>query len=632
MLSTARWRQDPAPGEEAGLGGGTSSVVNQDIKQAMSAKLTPAQLAQLEVFAKTLDREQALWVSGYFAGLAAGAGGLTAVGAGPQDETAPATAAITILYGSETGNSTGLARDFASRVQAAGGQARAGGMGRCKGRALEEDRFLLVITRTHGRGGPPQSALNFFEFIEGRKAPKLPGLSFSVLALGDSTYEKYCEAGKRLDRRLEELGATRLAPRIDCDVDYEAPAVQWMAALEPLLPKELRKDTGAPVSVAVRAAALPAAPQFDKRHPFDAPVIENLVLTGRGSSKETRHVELSLAESGLVYTPGDALGLFPRNDPELVEAILSHTGLSGDAPVSRKGGETSLAAALASDFEIVAATPRFLESWAALSDAADLRRLAAPENAAERNAYLHQHHVIDIVRDFPVPGLTVEDFVPGLRPLQPRLYSIASSLAAAPDEVHLTVATVRYELRGEPRGGVASGHVSSRAAPDTTLPVYVQDNPHFRLPSDDAPIVMIGAGTGVAPYRAFLQEREARGATGKSWLFFGERNFRSDFLYQIEWQDHLKSGLLTRMDVAFSRDRAEKTYVQHKLKERAADLYAWLEEGAHLYVCGDAAHMAPDVHAALLSVLQDQGHLGPEAAEEYLRTLQRDHRYQRDVY
>ncbi|HEU0162084.1 MAG TPA: assimilatory sulfite reductase (NADPH) flavoprotein subunit [Rhizomicrobium sp.] len=587
----------------------------------MPATLTPDQLAQLDVFARTLDRDQALWASGYLAGLA-GAGPV------PQDDSAPAPAAITILYGSETGNSAGLARDFASRLQAAGVAARAVDMDSYKVRALKEERILLVITSTHGEGDPPQSALNFFEFIEGRKAPRLPGLRFSVLALGDSTYEKYCEAGKRLDRRLEELGATRLAPRIDCDVDYEAPAVQWMTVLEPLLPK----NSGPPSAVAARTAVPAAAARFDKRHPFDAPVIENLVLTGRGSSKETRHVELSLAGSGLAYAPGDALGLFARNDAELVEAILNHAGLSGDTPVARNGGETSLAAALTSDFEIVAATPRFLESWAELSDAAALRRLAAPENAAERNAYLHQHHVIDIIRDFPVPGLRAESFVPGLRPLQPRLYSIASSLAAVPDEVHLTVATVRYELRGEPRGGVASGHLSSRAAPDTLLPVYIQDNPHFRLPGDDAPIVMIGAGTGVAPYRAFLQEREARGATGKSWLFFGERNSRSDFLYQLEWQEHLRSGLLTRMDVAFSRDRADKVYVQHRLRERASDLYAWLEEGAHLYVCGDAAHMAPDVHAALLSVLQDEGHLGPEAAEEYLRTLQRDHRYQRDVY
>jgi sulfite reductase (NADPH) flavoprotein alpha-component len=320
------------------------------------------------------------------------------------------------------------------------------------------------------------------------------------------------------------------------------------------------------------------------------------------------------------------------NDVRVVEAILAQTGLGGETSVAHKCDKVSLAHALTSDFEIVTATPRFLETWAKLSGAAMLQRLIAPEHAAERNAFLHNHHVIDILRLFPVPDIEAADLLAGLRPLQPRLYSIASSLTAAPDEAHLTVATVRYQLHGEPRAGVSSGYLAIHAAPDTTLPVYVQRNQHFRLPSDDAPIIMIGAGTGIAPYRAFLQEREARGAGGKSWLFFGERNFRTDFLYQTEWQAYLRDGLLTRMDVAFSRDRADKAYVQHKLRENAADAFAWLEDGAHLYVCGDAARMAPDVHATLLAIVQQQGRLGPEAAEDYLRTLQRDHRYQRDVY
>jgi sulfite reductase (NADPH) flavoprotein alpha-component len=630
VLTAGRRDESPDAGEEPALWEHASPATSQDSNTAMSAKLSPAQVAQLEALAKLLDRGQALWVSGYFAGLA-GIGGIAAAGTPPPlGDVAPATTAITILFGSETGNGAGLARDFASRLQSGGVNARAVDMDSYKVRGLKEEQTLLVVTSTHGEGDPPQSALGFFEFIEGRKAPKLAGLKFAVLALGDSTYEKYCEAGKRLDRRLEELGATRLVPRIDCDVDYEVPAAQWMASLQPLLPKSAADVS--PIAVLSKTPQSPAASQFDKRNPFDAPIIENLVLTGRGSSKETRHVEFSLAGSGITYEPGDALGLLPLNDIALVDAILAQTGLNGDMPVSCKAGQMRLAHALTSEFEIVAATPRFLEAWAAFSGSSELQRLVAPESAAERNAYLHQHHVIDMIRAFPVPGLKAEDFMLGLRPLQPRLYSIASSLAAVPDEVHLTIATVRYELHGEPRAGVASGYMAARAEPDSTLPVYVQANPHFRLPADDASIIMIGAGTGVAPYRAFLQEREARGAIGRSWLFFGERNFRSDFLYQLEWQEHLKSGLLTRMDVAFSRDRAEKVYVQNRLKEKAAELYAWLEEGAHLYVCGDAAHMAPDVHAALLALIQDQGHVGPEAAEDYLRNLQRDHRYQRDVY
>lgn len=598
----------------------------------MPAKLTPSQVAQLEALAKTLSREQALWASGYLAALGGLEGSVQTNAFEPVNQSHSSITAVTILYGSETGNSAALANDFSARLRSGGVTVRVSDMNDYKVRELKEERVLLIVTSTHGEGDPPQSALNFFEFIEGRKAPKLLGLKFSVLALGDSTYEKYCEAGKRLDRRFEELGATRLGPRIDCDVDYENAAEQWIKTIEPGLPRNGSVPSpGATLSVVSSAPAV-MAPRFDKRNPFDAPIIENLVLTGRGSSKETRHIEFSLAGSGLAYKPGDALGLLPINDISMVDEILTCAKLDGEANIARAGEEKALSHVLASDFEVVTATPRFLENWARLSEATALLQLIDPRNAAERNAFLHSHHVIDIMRAFPVTGVDPMDFVAGLRPLQPRLYSIASSLSAAPDEVHLTISTVRYELHGEQRAGVASGYIAERAEPDTTLPVYVQANPHFRLPADDVPIIMIGAGTGVAPYRAFLQEREARGATGKSWLFFGERNFRSDFLYQVEWQSYLKSGLLSRMDVAFSRDQATKIYVQHKLEENAVDLYAWLEEGAHLYVCGDAAQMAPDVHAALMNVLQDRGRIGSDAAEDYLRTLQRDHRYQRDVY
>lgn len=594
-----------------------------------SVQFTPAQQALMKGLAESLTREQALWVSGYFAGISGLATGAFAKLEAATEATS-ASATISVLYASETGNSTGLAQRCAAELRGAGFNVQLSDMGEYKVRQLKEERFLLIITSTHGEGDPPQSALGFFDFIEGRKAPKLPGAKFAVLALGDSTYEKYCEAGKRLDRRFEELGAIRLAPRVDCDVDFDSAAAQWMDTVRGLLAKEQPKaPQGARLSVVPETAA---APVFGKRNPFAAPVIENLVLTGRGSSKETRHIELSLGGSDITYMPGDALGIAPMNDAAIVEAILSETHLEGGASVTGKDGEKDLAGALTAGYEIQTATPRFLENWARLSGAAALQHLTLPENTAERSAFLHRHHVVDILRQFPVRGVKAADLIAGLRPLQPRLYSIASSLAAAPDEVHLTVATVRYELHGERRTGVASGHIAIRAEPDTTLPVYVQSNPHFRLPEDDVAIIMIGAGTGMAPYRAFLQEREARGSTGRSWLFFGDRNFRTDFLYQAEWQEYLRSGVLTRMNVAFSRDRSEKVYVQHRLRDNAADLYAWLEEGAHLYICGDAANMAPDVHAALLAVVQEQGRLTSDAAEEYLRNLQLNHRYQRDVY
>ncbi|MGB3866696.1 MAG: assimilatory sulfite reductase (NADPH) flavoprotein subunit, partial [Xanthobacteraceae bacterium] len=535
-----------------------------------------------------------------------------------------------ILYGTETGNSRGLSKTLADVAARQGIAASVSDMADYKTRGLKDEQDLLVITSTHGEGDPPQSAVGFFEFLESRKAPKLPGVRFAVLALGDSTYEKYCEGGKRIDRRLEDLGAERLAPRVDCDVDFEDAAPAWIKdVVAKLTPK------AAAVPAAARAASAPApaaASAFDKHNPFAATVIDNIVLSGRGSSKETRHVELSLQGSGLAYQPGDALGIVPRNDPAVVEALLSALSLAADAPVTVRQKPATLGDALSSAFEVVAVTPRFIDHWAELSGAAELARLRGPDRAEARAAFMREHHVVDIVRRFPVKGIDADTLLRGLRPLQPRLYSISSSLAAVPDEVHLTVGTVRYDLDGETRAGVASGYLADRAGPDAVVPVYIQSNPHFRLPDDDAAILMIGAGTGVAPYRAFMQEREARGARGRSWLVFGERNFRSDFLYQTEWQGLLKDKVLTRMDVAFSRDRTPKAYVQDRLRENARDVYAWLEEGAHVYICGDAAHLAPDVNSALTEIVACEGGLGPEAAADYLAALQRDHRYQRDVY
>lgn len=595
------------------------------------AGLTREQWDRINSLAISLKPGQALWISGFFAGLnhTARTDAVTPPVSGASSRS------LTILFGSETGNSAGLAKTLAKAFEAQGLRPTVVDMADYKPRRLKDEQDLLVLTSTHGDGDPPQSAIPFFEFVEGRKAPRLSDVRYAVLALGDSTYERYCEAGKRLDRRLTELGAARLEARVDCDVDYDEPAATWIGNILKAFVNESEARPGYADDAARHAASASAsAPSasFDKTNPFPARIIDNIVLSGRGSTKETRHVELSLEGSGLVFEPGDALGLMPRNDPALIGRLLEMLSLRPDAPLVVKDKATTLGEALSAKFEISAATPRFIDHWARISGASELEDLRGADHAEARAAFLAHHHVVDIVRAFPVPGIDPQSFVAGLRPLQPRLYSIASSAAAAPGEAHLTVATVRYELKGEARTGVASGYLANRAEPDTTVPVYIQANPHFRLPDDDTPILMIGAGTGIAPYRAFLQEREAHGARGKSWLVFGERNFRTDFLYQTEWQQLLKDGVLSRMHVAFSRDRAEKTYVQHRLREHARDVYAWLEEGVHLYVCGDAAHLAPDVHAAIVAILQQEGSLGRSAANEYLGNLQRDHRYHIDVY
>lgn len=590
--------------------------------------LTLEQWRLVEELTSSLAQAHALWLSGYFSGLGAG---LRSPPPQPAPSNALAHRALTVLYGTETGNAAEVAGNVAAAATAMGLVCQLVDMADYKIRQLSQEQDLLVIVSTYGEGDPPQPAIGFFENLESRKAPKLDGVRFAILALGDSTYEYYCQAGKRLDQRFEELGARRLAPRVDCDVDFEEAAEVWKTSII----GQLGGDApSVPASAGPAISGVgPATPSVhDKRNPFLAPIVENIAIVGRGSSKETRHIEFSLAGSGLAYEPGDALGIGASNDPAVVAALLEALGISPEAEIELKGQSFSMGEALAHRFEITSATPRFLEYWAMLSEADALKQLQEEDRAGERSVFLRTHHIVDIVRRFPVAEVMPQGFASILRPLQPRLYSLASSQSAVADEAHLTVAPVRYSLHGARRSGVASGLLADRADADTVLPVYIQANQHFRLPANDAPILMIGAGTGVAPYRAFLQEREARGAGGKSWLFFGERNFRTDFLYQAEWQEWLRDGRLSRMDVAFSRDRDEKVYVQHRMKEQSRAVFAWLEEGAHVYVCGDAANLAPDVHQALIEIVAREARTGREAAEDYVRSLQADHRYQRDVY
>lgn len=601
--------------------------------------LTDAQWQRIKELASTLNAEQALWLSGYFAGLDHGlreAGGADEGRQPTPQQSAPGSAdiaarTITILYGSETGNGADLASRLGAALRSEGLAPSVVDMANYKTRQLKAERDLLIVTSTHGEGDAPATALDFFEYVEGNKAPSLEGMRFAVLALGDSTYEQYCEAGRRLDRRLAELGATRFIARVDCDVDFDDAAAEWIEAVtaELRLPNEGRSSGGGAADVTVQSTT--SAALTDQRHPFQGSIIENIVLTGRGSSKETRHIEVSLAGSGLSFEPGDALGVVPRNDPKLVEALLETLRLSPDADVSVKDKTVSLSQALSEECEITVGTTRFINRWAEMTGAKDLIALQGKEQAEARSDFLFHNHIIDIVRRYPADGADAQSFVDGLRTMRPRLYSVASSLSFAPDEAHLTVATVRFDLNGEARSGVATGYLADQCEPNAMVPVYVQPNPRFRLPADTVPILMIGAGTGVAPYRAFLQEREARGATGRSWLVFGDRNFHTDFLYQTEWQQWLKDGMLTRMEVAFSRDGRTKSYVQHRLKEHAKDVYAWLEEGASLYVCG-GRELAPAIHATLIDALKQEGKLSDVSAAEYLGTMQSTGRYQVDVY
>lgn len=590
--------------------------------------LTIQQWDQVEALARTLAPEQARWVSGYFAGLDAG---LLSSREDVTLESPPQGRTLSIFYGTETGNGRDLAKALAASATDRGLPAKVSDLADYKVRRLKDEQDVLFVMSTYGEGDPPQPSIAFFEFLESPRAPTLKGLRYSVLALGDSTYEFYCEAGKRIDRRMEELGATRLHPRIDCDIDYEETAAAWSAKLVDLLADEqsaFMRRLPAPAT----ASPTPLGIVHDKRHPFAATVLENIRLVGPNSTKETRHVELDLSGSSLSYQPGDSLGVIASNNSRVVDEILEASALSEDTEVKIKTASISLASALTNRFEITIASPRFVEQWAKLSGADQLRKLVGDEAGSDRLRFLEQHHVIDIIRRFPATGVRPEELLAGLRPLQPRLYSIASSKAVVGEEAHLTVAPVRYQLRDTQRGGVASTQIADRLQMGDTVPVFVQENPHFRLPADDVPIIMIGPGTGVAPFRAFLQEREARAAAGRSWLFFGERNLRSDFLYQLEWQQWLKDGVLTRLDVAFSRDGADKVYVQNRMMECAHELYSWFEEGAHIYVCGDEKNMSRDVHRALVDVIERESGHSRERSEDYVRQLSAEQRYQRDVY
>lgn len=588
--------------------------------------LASQQWELLKGLAEQLSPEQRLWASGYLAGFGDAAQKLDQSSSLRVPEL---SSAVTVLFGSQTGNAEKLANALYARLQQSGIAARLEDMASYKGAQLKRDSSLLVIVSTYGEGDPPDNARPFYEFLHGKKAPGLEGLQFSVLALGDTSYEYFCHTGREFDSRLEELGATRIFPRADCDVDYEEAAESWMEGVLGAL-----AEGGSSRAGVAAAAAIEQSVAYSKKHPFPASVLENIRLTGRGSTKDVRHIELSIEDSGLRYEPGDALGVMPSNWPERVAALMESTGLAPNATVPGADGvETTLEGALLHHYEITTLTRPFLEKYAELSGSHELTELLKEENRSRLRDFLDGREIIDVVRRYPVPGISADRFVAMLRKLPPRLYSIASSPNANPDEVHLTVGVVRYESHGMERQGVASTFLADRVAEDGRVPVYVDSNPNFRLPEDpDVPIVMVGPGTGVAPFRAFLAEREASGAKGRNWLFFGDRNFHTDFLYQREWLAHRKNGLLSRIDVAFSRDEGGKAYVQHRMLEQGRALYAWLEEGAHFYVCGDAQRMAADVHEALLSVVAKEGGCDRERAEDYVRNLQASKRYQRDVY
>ncbi|XID93690.1 assimilatory sulfite reductase (NADPH) flavoprotein subunit [Paenibacillaceae bacterium WGS1546] len=585
-----------------------------------------------------LTEQQRNWLGGYLVAYGGARVAQSAVTLASQQAEAIAPAApaapkeVTILFGSQTGNCAKLAKNIGKKLDEQGALVTVSSMSDFKANTLKNVQNLLILVSTHGEGEPPDNAISFYEFLHSKRAPKLDTLRYSVLALGDTSYEFYCQTGKDFDKRLEELGGKRITDRVDCDVDFEESAEQWMRQVLASFNESPAQAAAVPASDVLARAG---ESEYSRSNPFPAEVLENLNLNGRGSARETRHLEISLEGSNLQYEPGDSLGIYPENDPELVAELIETMGWSAaeQVPVNKNGDKLTLGEALRKHYEITVLTKPLLEQAAKLTGNEKLAGLFRPGNEQELRTYIGERDLLDLVADYGLKGIPASEFVTILRKMPPRLYSISSSPKAYPEEVHLTVRAVRYEAHGRQRSGVCSVHLAERVALGDRLPVFIQQNESFKLPVDpDAPIVMIGPGTGVAPFRAFLGEREEIGASGKSWLFYGDQHFSTDFLYQVDWQRWLKEGVLTRMDVAFSRDTDEKVYVQHRMLEHAKELYQWLEEGAYVYVCGDEKKMAHDVHKAFLDLLVQEGGMAPESAAEYMARLQQQKRYQRDVY
>ena len=581
----------------------------------------------------TLTPLQLAWLSGYAWSQASGveqplvgqhlAANLTALSAEPFS--------ITVLSGSQTGNAKSVADKVAAELTEAGIAVKRVALKDYKAKTIADEKYLLLVTSTQGEGEPPEEGVVLHKLLNGKKTPKLTELQFAVLGLGDSSYPNFCQAGKDFDQRFAELGATRLFERVDADLDYSATAEQWIRDIVAIVKEKAAQASPVVQSIGTATTALVAKEsQYNKANPFPATLITNQKITGRQSDKDVRHLEFDLAGSDLHYQAGDALGVWFDNDPKLVDEILSLAQIDPTTEVTIEGKAQTISTALLSHLELTQNTPAFVKGYAALAHNEQLNDLVADNQALQE--LVQRTPIVDVLHKFPAK-LTAEQLVSLLRPLTPRLYSISSSPAEVGEEVHLTVGVVRFEHEGRARSGAASSFLADRVEEDGAVRVFVEHNDNFRLPNDTTkPIIMVGSGTGVAPFRAFMQQRVADEANGKNWLIFGNPHFASDFLYQTEWQQFAKEGFLHKYDFAWSRDQEKKIYVQDKIRENSTALWQWLQDGAYFYVCGDVSKMAKDVEQALLEVIAKEGNLSPDEAEDYLNELREEKRYQRDVY
>ena len=588
--------------------------------------------AELSAQLSALSPTQLAWLSGYCWAQSQGVSGAAAEPSALQAAAPTVSRRVLVLSASQTGNARSVAESLHAKLQAAGVEARLSNAGDFKSKTLPDEDIVLLVTSTQGEGEPPEEALPLYKFIYGKKKPDLSKLTFAVLGLGDSSYPNFCQAGKDFDAKFAELGAGRLNDLGICDLEFQANADAWVAAVVPKV-AELTAQAASPS--ANTAAHSPATPSsgttYTKENPYTATLSVRQKITSRTAEKDVEHIEIDLSGSDLHYQAGDALGVWPLNAADLVQEILDLNQLTGSETVQLSDGrETDIRTTLTESADITQNTPAFVQQYAELTNNEELKTIAADK--AQLDAYLAATPPVGVFAAYPHP-LDAQTLYSLFRPQTPRLYSIASAQDEVGEEVHLTIGVVRFDHHDHTYTGAASGYLGERLEEGSEVRVFVEPNPNFRLPQNgDTPIIMIGAGTGVAPFRSFMQQRAANGDSGKNWLFFGNQRLADDFLYQLEWSDWRKDGLLTRADLAWSRQGEHKVYVQHKITERAAEVWNWLQQGAHIYVCGDAARMARDVENALIEVIETQGKLSRDEAEDYLNDLREDKRYQRDVY
>lgn len=589
--------------------------------------LTPEALQTLSGLTPT----QLAWLSGYAWARSQGAQNSieSAVNFNPVLTTQAEPLKVTVLSGSQTGNAKSVADQLAERLKTEGIDVVRTQLKDYKAKNIADEKLVLLVTSTQGEGEAPEEGVVLLKLLNGKKAPKLPQLQFAVLGLGDSSYPNFCQAGKDFDQRFAELGASRLLDVALADLDFKATAEKWIENVVAVV-KEKAKSAVATVTPVPTTTILPESAKYNKDNPFAATLITNQRLTDREAEKDVRHLEFDLSGSGLHYQAGDVLGVYFENDPALVAEILAAVAVNGEDIVEVNGKTLPISTALQTELELTQNTPAFVKAYATLANHAALNAIVA--DSAQLAQFVANTPIVDVLNAYPTQ-LTAAQLSALFRPITPRLYSISSSPEEVGEEVHLSVGVVRYAHNGKARAGGASGYLADRVEEDGQVRVFVEHNDNFRLPQDNTkPIIMIGSGTGIAPFRAFVQQRAAEQAEGKNWLIFGNQHFALDFLYQTEWQQFAKDGFLHKYSFAWSRDQAEKIYVQDKIRENAEDLWQWLQQGAHIYVCGDAARMAKDVNQALLEVIAQQGKLSADDAEEYLDNLREEKRYQRDVY